>query len=55
MSKWKFRVSNPGGPYRSFPLIFWMENEPQRREPAVSGPHNELVVELGLGLEKNVA
>lgn len=32
-----------------------MENEPQRRKSAVSGPHNELVVELGLGLEKNVA
>lgn len=50
MSKWKFRVSNPRGPLEvtSSHLLNGKMRPREGRQP--SGPHSELVAQLGCGL-----
>lgn len=55
MSKWKIRVSNPRGPLEVISSHLLDGKMRPRGGSQPSGPHNELVPQLRLGLGRNVA
>lgn len=55
MSKWKFRVSGPRGPIEVISSHLLDGKMRPREGSQPSGPHSELVAQLGLGLGRNVA
>lgn len=55
MSKWKFRVSSPRGPVEVISSHLLDGKTRPREGSQPSGPHSELVAQLGLSLGRNVA